>query len=61
MFFVPAKTKVSLDKANNRMLFGVFLGYHMAPGGKWTKEYIIADLDDFVGRSLDEDASSKQH
>ena len=27
---------------------GVFLGYRMAPGGRWNKEYIVADLQESV-------------
>ena len=35
------------------MITGIFLGYRMAPGGRFGGEYIAAPLDDFVGRSLD--------
>ena len=44
------------NKAAPRLQYGIFLGYRMAPGGRWTGEYLIADLDDFVGKSLRWDA-----
>ena len=34
------------------MVTGIFLGYRMAPGGRFGGQYIVAPLDDFVGKSL---------
>ena len=31
----------------------MFLGYRTAPGGKFGGQYVVADLDDFVGCDLD--------
>ena len=30
----------------------MFLGYRTAPGGKWTGDYLVADLNDFAGLPL---------
>ncbi len=40
------------------MTYGIFLGYRMVPGAKFTGQYIVADLSDFVGKSLEVDAYS---
>ena len=42
---MPAKSWPSMS-------YGVFLGYQLAPGGKWSGRYIVADLDDVVGKDL---------
>ena len=34
------------------MIPGVFLGWKLAPGGKWTKRYLCTPLKDFVGMDL---------
>ena len=34
------------------MSYGIFLGYKMLPGGKWSGQYYVRDLTDFVGHSL---------
>ena len=41
------------------MSYGVLLGYRLAPGGRWKGEYVVADLSDFIGKSLHEDAEAK--
>ena len=51
-FFKPAVTKYHLDKANTRGVFGIFLGYRLAPGGRWNGEYRVADLSDFTELDL---------
>jgi len=35
VWFLPAPTKYAPDKAAPNMSFGIFLGYRMAPGGRW--------------------------
>jgi hypothetical protein len=41
------------SKGAPAMQYGVFLGYRLAPGGRWNGEYLVADLDDFIGLPLD--------
>ena len=43
------------------MSFGIFLGYRMAPGGRWGGQYIVCDLSDFVNRPLHVDAAGSAH
>jgi len=43
------------------MSYGIFLGYKLVPGGKWNGEYLVADLIDFCGKSLDRDAISSEY
>ena len=52
VFFKPAPTKYLPSKAAPRMSYGVFLGYRLAPGGRWNGEYIVVDLEDFAGQDL---------
>ncbi len=59
VYFKPEKHVP--PKAAPRMSYGVFLGYRLAPGGKWNGEYLVADLDDFVGKDLSVDANGKQY
>ena len=49
--FIPAVTKYARSKADPRLQWGVFVGYRLAPGGKWNGEYLVYDLDDF--RNMD--------
>jgi hypothetical protein len=42
------------------MQCGIFLGYRTSPGERWNGEYVIADLDNFVNKSLDIDADYAQ-
>ena len=49
----PVKQKgIDIPKMADNTKTGVFLGYYLAPGGKWTNEYIVADLEEFVGMDL---------
>ena len=51
--FKPNTTRsVRLSKMEPQTLVGVFMGYASAPGMKWSGEYVVMSLDDFVGRSL---------
>ena len=34
------------------MCCGIFSGYRTAPGGRWNGEYLVADLNEFVGKPL---------
>ena len=56
VFFLPVSTKYVNAKAAPPMSYGIFMGYRLAPGGQWNGEYIVADLDDFVGGNFDVDA-----
>ena len=60
VFFLPASTKYSNSKTAPSMSYGIFMGYRMAPGGKWSGEYLVADLFDFVDMPLDVYASEKK-
>ncbi len=56
--FVPSPTKG--EKPGRREPLtktGVFGGYIMAPGGKWTGQYYVWEVLDFVGMSLKSDTS----
>ena len=35
-----------------RMSTGIFLGYRTAPGGKWTGDYTIAEMNDFASKCI---------
>jgi hypothetical protein len=52
VWFIPAPTKYEVSPAAPRLMPGIFMGYRMAPGGKFGGEYIIVDLSDFKGISL---------
>ena len=52
VFFLPAPTKYTNSKSATKMSYGVLLGYRLAPGGRWKGEYVVADLSDFIGKSL---------
>ena len=55
VYFKPARTKRVQSKAAPALSYGIFLGYRMAPGNRWTGQYIVADIDDFVNRNFDMD------
>ena len=57
VFYVPAPTKTTRPKVGARMHYGVFLGYETEPGGRWNHKYVVAALEDFVGRELNEHSS----
>ena len=52
VYFVPAPTKDQRDKTAPRMRPGIFMGYRLPPGGLWTGDYLVVDLDDFSGLSM---------
>ena len=56
VYFLPSPTKYSASKMAPRMQPGIFLGYRLAPGGRWNGEYLAVDLSDFTGHDLHVDA-----
>ena len=61
VFFLPVPTKYKNSKAAPNMTYGIFLGYRLAPVSRWDKQYIVADLEDFVGLSSHIDAPGSQY
>ena len=61
VFFKPAPTKYHQAKAWPSMAYGLFLGYQIGPGGKWSGRYLVADLDEFIDRDLSVEAASTDH
>ena len=54
VYYYPAQTKyVHVNKAEPRLSVGIFLGYDLDYGAVWNGLYVVADLDDFAGQSLD--------
>ena len=47
-----------MGKAEPRLDYGIFLGYRVAPGGRWNGEYLVCSLDNFIGACLRWDAES---
>ena len=60
VWFLPAPTKYTNSKAGPTRSYGIFLGYRLVPGGKWNGQYLVADIDDFVGANLDVDAAGTE-
>ena len=60
VYFKPSSTQRENSAAEPALSFGIFLGYRIAPGGKWNKEYLIADLDSFCGKDLSANADRGQ-
>ena len=53
----PAETKgIEPSKMECPNRTGIFAGYHLKPGYSWSGEYLIWDLDDFIGVNLAADA-----
>ena len=52
VFYLPSAAGKRNSKAAPAMSYGIFLGYRLAPGSFWNKQYIVADIDDFIGASL---------
>ena len=52
VYYSPTKTSDKRSKADPRLRLGLFLGWRLTPGGKWNGDYIIADINDFVSRSM---------
>ena len=48
VYFVPSPTKDFREQGEKILSQGIFLGYRTAPGGKWTGDYLVADLNDFA-------------
>ena len=61
VWFLPAPTKYENSKGSPKRSFCIFLGYRLQPGGLWNGEYLIADLDDFVGQNFDVDAAGSDY
>ena len=57
LWYRPARTIYDLDTSQPRLQAGVFLGYRLNGGHKWNGEYLVIDLDDFVGKDLGQRAS----
>ncbi len=53
--YLPAPTKGLNSKAAPTMPYGIFLGYRLAPGGRWNGQYLVAAIEDFTGMSLNKD------
>ena len=52
MFFYPAPTKGEQPKVSPSLKYGIFLGYELHPGGRWSGRYLVADIDDFKWKPL---------
>ena len=58
VYFKPAPTKCSVDKACARACFGIILGHPLSPGCRWNGAYLVGSLADFVDLDHSEDASA---
>ena len=47
-FMPPKKLKEICPTFGPNAIEGVFLGWHMQPGGYWPKDYLVGHLPDFV-------------
>ena len=57
MWYLYAPTKrATPSKAAPKASFGIFLGYRTKPGGEFSGQYLVADIEDFVNMNLDIDA-----
>jgi hypothetical protein len=61
VFFLPGAARYKNSKAAPAMSYGIFMGYRLAPGSRWNKQYIILDLDDFIGQSLHIDTPGSEY
>ena len=52
VFYKPAPTIFTQAKTDNPLRPGIFLDYYVNHKGKFTGQYIVCDLEDFVGKSL---------
>jgi hypothetical protein len=48
VIFKPSPTNYKTDKPLSTGMYGIFLGYRLAPGGTWNGEYLVEDLSYFV-------------
>ena len=61
VLYYPSKGATdNRSKADPRLKLGIFMGYRQAPGGK-IKDYLVADLGQFVGKNLEMTASHTTH
>ena len=51
VFYKPAPKVLKLPKVGDRLRPGLFMKYYSS-GGKWNKQYVVADLDDFANKNL---------
>ena len=52
-FFTPKPLQKKLPKFAPNAVPGVFLGWHLQPGGVWTGEYLVAYWPDFQAMGID--------
>jgi len=57
VYFAPADTKYKNSKAAPALSWGIFLGYKLGTGGKWSGDFYVADLFDFMDKSLHVDTA----
>ena len=50
----PAVLRTKVGKFEPKAIPGVFLGYHLHPGGRWRGEYMVAPLREFNGVPFDQ-------
>ena len=44
--FMP-QNDMKIESFGNKTIQGIFLGYHIQPGGLWNGDYIVADCEPF--------------
>ena len=49
VIFKPSPTKGHTDKPLPTGQQGIFLGYRIAPGGRWNGEYLVENIEYFAG------------
>lgn len=49
VYFMFSPTRDTRDKAEPSLRPGIFMGYRMPPGGQWDGDYLVCDIDDFMG------------
>ena len=52
VFFKPAKTITKQAKTDPSLVPGIFLDYCRGIEGKFSGQYVVCDLKDFVGKNL---------
>ena len=54
VWYIPSPTRKDSiqSKADPRQKLGIFMGYRLAPGGKWNGEYLVIDIEKFVNTNL---------
>ena len=56
--YLPSPKIIVTSKASPKLRAGVFVGYRLKSGARWTGEYLVFDLDSFVGSNLGVDANA---